>query len=88
MRIVCLSAALFVFALGGCASQDGLVGGGTAPVVVASAPPETSAIPIVASAATVHALSTAAAAASAPRHLSQGHPAPTGTATGDIWDKY
>ena len=36
MRIVCLSAALFVFALGGCASQDGLVGGGTAPVVVAN----------------------------------------------------
>ena len=33
MRIVCLSAALLV--LGGCASQDGLVGGGTAPVVVA-----------------------------------------------------
>ena len=34
MRIVCLSAALLV--LGGCASQEGLVGGGTAPVVVAN----------------------------------------------------
>jgi hypothetical protein len=36
MRIVCLSAALLVSVLGGCASQDGLVAGGTAPVVVAN----------------------------------------------------
>ena len=36
MRIVCLSAALLMFALGGCASQDGLVAGRTAPVVVAN----------------------------------------------------
>ena len=35
MRIVCMSA-VALLVLGGCASQDGLVGGGTAPVVVAN----------------------------------------------------
>ena len=36
MRIVCLAAALLVSAFGGCASQDALVAGGTAPIVVAN----------------------------------------------------
>ena len=38
MRVVSIAAALLVLA--GCASQDGLVGGGTAPVVVAGSTTE------------------------------------------------